>query len=446
MRTRAAVLVAVFWGMFSGTACQGRAATRPPGAGENAGGPVQRVPFEREPLVAEQAIAAAEWDGRACSADPRVRACAIGPGAGTPHFIGMAAHGGTIAVVEAFAGNSWLRQADPQASHRLRFGLHDAQQLQRLRENELTFESPVTDVELAAVPGGWVVAAQTEAGIELIWLGEAGEPANRGVRLAKTSYPGLAVGSAGEVLVVHRGSVATTGESVAPPEAMMATMVAPTGEVRWSARLFESSIEPHFGSQVAADDGAFLVARRTDTGVTVTRVERSGAVGPRHLVKASTEYPSLAWCGSEGRLVWSDFSQSPHVRGATIDRAGRLANFKNSEHVLGSTPEHFNASPVLCDGPGSLVLLGGYTGGTGVSQRLDLARIDRTRGTRRGAIAVMAAHGHQAYDPRLVRLDERRVAVGWVALLPGGERSRLALAVVEAPVMNGEIAGPVIAE
>ena len=360
---------------------------------------------------------------RPCARDSRVLACASGPAGESPHLLGMAAHAGTIAVAEVDAGNPWLPAS--QAS-RMRVGLYDAR-LRQLRQTQVALNGAPFDVDLAFVPGGWVAAVQTPGGSELIWLGEDGEPNAPRTPMPRTAHPGLAVAPDGEVLVVHVGD---GGDGRWP---VMASLVEPRGQVRWTVEALPEPVEPHFGGQVAADDGGFLVGRRTHDGVAVVRVERSGAVRPRHGSTMTTEYPSLAWCGAEGRLLWSDFTAQGQIRGAVIDRAGQR---RGAQRLLGAVPDHFNHSPVLCDGAGSLALLAGHTGGTGMSKSLDLTRVDHEHGPLPKAIAVLA-EGLTAYDPRMVRLDEHRVVVGWIGMVPGTEVSQLGLAVVAAPISTG---------
>lgn len=384
-------------------------------------GPVEIV---RNEAVAEE--------GRTCSSDARVTACASRRPAHAPHLLGLAARDGTIAVAWVAAGNSWLTQSERRVSH-LGFARFDAQ-LRGLGERTLEVAEVAMDVDLAAVPGGWVVAAQTGKGVELIRLEDHGGRSGASTVIAGAASPGIAATATGEVLVVHLAQV----EGAWP---VRATLVDRKGEARWSATIFGETVEPNFGGQVAADGGAFLVARRTNDGVSVVRVEANGAVGARHTVGTSTEYPSLAWCGASGRLVWTDFSGQGQIRGVKIDGSGRRQGY---EHVLGAIPDHFNHSPVLCDGEGSRVLLGGYTGGTGVSKSLDLRRVDEARGAQAGAIPVLGGGGQLAHDPRLVRVDDRRVAAAWISV-DRGTRSRIGVAIVDAPVTAAPAAVMMIA-
>lgn len=357
-----------------------------------------------------------------CAADPRIRACVAHRGDEAPHLLGMASAGGRIAVAWVAAGNTWLPAppADPPPA-RVGVALFDAA-LTRLSETTVTTRGPARDVDVIAIPGGWALAAQTPEGIEIHWLDPVGAPTGRTAALPGY-LPGLTASPTGELLVVH---VAAHGGR-AP---VVATLLDRRGAARWSAEVFDGSVEANFGGQVAADRGAFLVARRSDRGVAVRRIDADGRAAPFTPVGQSTEYPSLAWCGDAGRLVWTDFASQGHVRAATIDGAGVI---RSPEHVLGAIPAHFNHSQPLCDGPGALVLLAGYTGGTGVSKRLDLVRVDPAAGALPGAIQLLADDGRTAYDPRITRLDPDRVAVAWIAMRTGGASS-IALAVVDAPV------------
>lgn len=363
-----------------------------------------------------------------CAGDPRIRACVGHRGDEAPHLLGMASAGGRIAVAWVGAGNSWLPapSVEPPPS-RVGVALFDAS-LTRLAETTVITRGPARDVDLVAIPGGWALAAQTPEAIEIHWLDPGGAPAGRVITLPGY-LPGLTATAAGELLVVHV-------ESRGGRAPVIATLLDRRGAARWTTEVFEGAVEANFGGQVAADRGAFLVARRSDRGVAVRRIDADGHPAPFTPVNSSTEYPALAWCGDGGRLVWTDFSGKGHVRAAAVDGAGVI---RSDEHVLGAIPDHFNHSQPLCDGPGALVLLAGYTGGTGVSSRLDLVRVDPAAGALPGAIQLLADDGRTAYDPRIARLDPERVAVAWIAMRTGGASS-IALAVVDAPAFARPLA------
>lgn len=345
----------------------------------------------------------------------------------------MAVRGRTIAVAWVTSGNSWLQSAGTFGAGTAHIAWFDAD-LRRRGEARLDVSPGAVDVDLAATSDGWVVAVQTEQGVELQRLADDGTRAGPRTTLAGAWTPGITTTPTGDVLVVH-----TAERGGRFPQ--IASLVDRRGAVAWASEVFDGSIEPNFGGQVYTDGGGFLVGRRDNTGVAVARVEPDGAVSARRVVAASTEYPSLIWCGAEGRLVWTDFDKLK-IRSTALDRAG---NAQGPEHVLGGTPEYFNHSPALCDGAGALVLLGGYTGGTGVSNRLDLTRVDRERGAQPGAIRVLADGDHTAYDPRLTRLDDRRVAVAWISLGPTRTRAQIGLAVVDVSRPQ-EARGPLIVE
>lgn len=366
---------------------------------------------------------------RPCTDDPRIDACVVHRPGDTPHLLGMATRGDTIGVAWVTAGNSWLPNPSPGTAHVAWF---DASL--RLRgEARLDIADTGRDIDLVATSDGWVAAVQVDGASELFRLADDGTVAGR-ARLPSAWAPGLTTTPTGDVLVVH-----TTQSGTKYP--LVATLVDRRGATVWATEVFDGVIEPNFGGQVYTDGGGFLVGRRASDGVTVARVEADGRVSARRLVGGSTEYASLAWCGGRARLVWTDFG-ALKIRSTTVDRRGDALT---PEVVLGGTPEYFNHSPILCDDAGDLVLLGGYTGGTGVSNRLDLTRVDPARGPLPGALAVLDAASQSAYDPRLGRLRDGRVAVAWVSLGKAGQRAQLALAVVD-PARPPGRRGPLVVE
>jgi hypothetical protein len=365
-----------------------------------------------------------------CADDPRI-ACAVHRPEVSPHLLGLAVRGRTIAVAWVTSGNSWLQSRAVMGTGAAHIAWFDAD-LRPRGQTRLDVAANALDIDLVATSDAWVVAVQTERGVELQRLADDATLAGPSTTLPAAATPGLATTPAGDVLVVH---AAIRSDRYAH----FATFVDRRGRVAWEREVFTEAVEPNFGGQVYTDGGGFLVGRRENAGVAVVRLEADGRLTARRDVATSTEYPALAWCGGEGRLVWTDF-EALKIRTAAIDRRGDASG---PEHVLGGTPEHFNHSPVLCDRAGAIVLLGGYTGSTGLSNRIDLARVDRERGALPGAIPVLAAGGHTAYDPRLARLDARRVAVAWISLNATQTQSQLALAVVET---SQEARGPLRAE
>jgi hypothetical protein len=402
----------------------------PPDPEEPASDP--RIPDRpREPipeLIPPVAVAA---HGSPCADTPWLLACAAARGGGgvTPHRLAMASGGGAIAIAWVEAGNAWLSTSPGRPSARVHLALYD-DKLERRAHAELPTRGPATDARIVATDDGWIVAAQTTAGVELHWRRADLGPRPTHALLAGASSPGLVATAAGGALLVAQLR-ATSG--VAP---IVATLFDPQGAARWSAEAFAGAVEPHFGGQVAADRGAYLIARRSDGGVSIRRIEADGRPAELHAVHTSTEYPALAWCGDSGRFVWTDFGGHGHVRVARVDRSGAITG---PQHPLGGTPDYFNHSQPLCDRDGALVLLAGYTGSTGVSNRLDLVRVDRS-GRLPGAIPVVAADGRTTYDPQIARLDRRRVVVAWIAMSPAHAAASIAIAVLHAP--EGDTAAP----
>lgn len=426
-RLAAAVLTALT-ALSIATACHARGSVAPVAHPDRAADDAQASYAYRPPPEIEAPIAPLldRLPKRPCTDDPRIDACAVHRPDATPHLLGMAARGDTIGVAWVTSGNAWLADPSPGTAH---FAWFDAS-LRRRGEVRLELPDAGYDIDLAAAPDGWIVAVQAGTSTELMRLADDGTIGAR-TRLDKAWAPGLAVAPGGDVLVAHM-----TERGGQYP--IQATLVDRSGAVVWSSEVFDGVVEPNFGGQVYTDGGGFLVGRRANPGVSVARVEADGRVTARRLVGGSTEYPALAWCGRAGRLVWTDFG-ALKIRSAAIDLRGDVLG---AEQILGGTPEYFNHSPTLCDGAYDLVLLGGYTGGTGVSNRLDLARVDPRHGVLPGALAVLDPAEQSAYDPRLARLADGRVAVAWISLGKGGQKAQLALAVVDparAPARRGPL-------
>lgn len=202
-----------------------------------------------------------------------------------------------------------------------------------------------------------------------------------------------------------------------------ASLLDEVGSEVWTTQVSEEVTESQYGSATAVGDG-FLVALRTAEGVQVFHLDgESGAVDNIHTPgSSSTEYPQVSAAGGEVRLVWAEFGDAPGVRWARLDATGERLG---SAVTLGSTPEYFNRSPLVVDGTDSVVLFGGYTGGTGIGKATHLRRVDSMGVTVSGDVALQSDPNGVQW-PQITRFNGGFVAA-WVG---GGLAGRVGLAKV----------------
>lgn len=367
-------------------------------------------------VAAPLAVAAEPVRQARCASGEHVLDCAVLVPDRPLHLMAMAVSGRLIGLGWTTRGNPWVSAAEDGPAY---FEILD-DRLEPVHRLVIPGEATY-DVAVASWRGGWLLAT-AHAGPVTVLRHVGADGSMQGPSLSLDGgTPHLAVNARGEVLVVRTGVNDGTHGTRA---ALLTGLDEPP---RWDVGVLEQPTEPRFGSAVALDDG-FLVAQRGTAGVEVVRLERNGRLTARHQqVGSSTEYPKLASCGATATMVWADFTQPPRLRFAGLDARGQSTL---EPVVLGATPDYFDPSPVLCDGLGSIVLLGGYTGGTGVASHLELVRVDG-RG-RAGELVPVLAGTQRAYDWRLDRLDGD-VVVAWIEL-----EGTIGVARLRAPAGGGE--------
>lgn len=377
-----------------------------------ADGPLRAEGSRPSDPIATVAIAE-EAPAKVCEDDRRIRACRVTPGV-VAHQISLALARDTLAVAAAASGNSWVRSdaGAPPRSDRVSLILHD-RALQPIGEASIAFDRSIHGVAITASADGWLLAAAGDRTIELVPLDPRGRELGPRGRVDGGVPQWLQRDRGGPLLIFVR-----TGK-LGPD--LLAGPVVGVDLVRAST-IFENTVEPNFGGEIALPGGEAMVARRTATGVSVARLAADGGRQSLHSdFGGSTEYPILAACADGPRLVWSEFGGPVEVRWARLDGDGaRVAGPVR----LSGTPDHFNEAPSVCDGDDTLVALTGYTGGTGLSNSIDLVRVDG-EGQRRGKPIRVAAGS--IFDPELVA-DDDALFLAWIAL---GERPRVALARVD---------------
>ena len=216
-------------------------------------------------------------------------------------------------------------------------------------------------VAVAAVPGGWVLAAGGNQGVTFYALDGMGR-----ARSQPHTTPGR-----DPILVERPGAgpllVWTDGNST------QAALLDNHAIAQWQIPVLTGVVGSEFVTGVWTGT-RFLIAGRTN-GIQIVAVEATGMTsGQTSPTGGSTEYPELAWGSTDGRLIWTDFGSNGAVNWQRIDGMG---NTTGTAVAVASRPTYFNNAPAVVLGNGdTALLLGRFTGGTGVHDGLDLMRVD----------------------------------------------------------------------
>jgi hypothetical protein len=316
-----------------------------------------------------------------CGSDPHVLGCGNAAGAADVTSLALAASDSAI-------GLAWA--AGPQGQRGLHVSIL-APDLSVTAQVGCLGTDDVAAVAIAATPAGWLVAAQIPAGVAIYPLRADGTPVGSASILPGAGTPIFAQQPGGGPLLVW-----VTGQSGA-----FATFLDAAGGVGAAVPLFGGSpiTEPQYGSAVYVGDG-FLVALRTSNGASVVHLALDGTLGASHSVGAETEYPQLAWTGSEARVTYGNFGGTAAVDLLRLDATGAPIG---SAVTAGSTPQYYDPAPIVGAQGDSVVLLPGYTGGTGIASHVDVGRF--------------AADGHAVYSAYVLgqggvdRISQYRLAV-----------------------------------
>jgi hypothetical protein len=350
-------------------------------------------------VAAPLAVAGTPARPASCAKGKHVLDCAALVPERPLHFMAMAVSGRSIGIGWTTSGNPWVQ---PSESGPVHFEILD-ERLEAVHRLVIPVEAAY-DVAVAPWRSGWVVATSDGGATVVRHVGADGSLQGPSLRLDGGGSQHVAVSARDEVLVMRNAMIERTAV------VRVALLNGLDEPPRWDVPVIEQPSEPRFGSVVAMDDG-FMVAQRGSAGVEVVRIDGSGRIVARNQqVGSHTEYPELASCGATATMVWADFSAHPRLRWTALDGRGQ----STTEPVtLGEVPDYFDPSPALCDGLGSLVLLGGYTGGTGVASHLELVQVDGEG--RAGDRKPVLGGTQRAYDWRLDRLGDD-VVVAWIEL------------------------------
>jgi hypothetical protein len=294
-----------------------------------------------------------------CGTDSKILACAnAGVDAAGATALALAASSTQIAL-------AWITAAGTSPAG----GVHVAvlsSTLSVLNQTACLGATDASRVAMAATPSGWIVAIEVPQGIAIYPLAADGSPAGSGSLLPGASVPILAAQPSGGPLLVWTSSGADNG---------YASFLGTDASVGVTVAMFAGVVEPQYGSAVFVGDG-FLVGLRANNGATVAHVSPSGVVGMGHSMGSETEYPQVAWTGEEARIVYADFSgNAASLQLVRLDATGAPLS---TPVMVGSVPEYYDPAPNVTAAGDSVVLLPGYTGGTGIASHLDVTRVSPT--------------------------------------------------------------------
>jgi hypothetical protein len=293
-----------------------------------------------------------------CGDDPHIEACE------DPPVPAQAVLALAVAATDTEVGLVWVTGASQPGEYPLG-GLHIGvlgSTFGVVTETACVGLNDVGLVSIAATSSGWLVAAERQAGVALYPVSPSGTLMADAKILADAQAPILAANPAGGGLLVWVS--ASDGDGYV-------SLVGDDGTVTGASSAISQVVEPQYGSAAFAGDG-YLVGLRGSLGATVVHVGLDGTVGAPSSLGSETEYPKVAWTGTEGRAVYADFSSQGTMFLTRLTATGAPVGPRLD---LGHTGAYYGQSPVLTVGSDSVVLLAGYTSETGVSNHLDVTRI-----------------------------------------------------------------------
>lgn len=199
-------------------------------------------------------------------------------------------------------------------------------------------------------------------------------------------------------------------------QGLVAHVLSPAGTTLASSESFSAPIvEPEFAN-VDFDGTNFVLAQRGPLGAQLFRISLTATVTKLPPPGSpSTEYPRVAASSGAYLMTYNDFGVSPAtVNFRRFDQKGAPLG---PLEIIGSTPEQFNVAPVIDHGGAPRVLLGGYTGQTGVGKTLDVLTV----GGAKVPVAAAPAVSEWQWVP-----DGGSLVVGWIVGQGCGSRVELA--------------------
>jgi hypothetical protein len=287
------------------------------------------------------------WDASSCST------CApTSDGAGCT--LAPQAEGVSLGMSATEIGLAWI--AHGGGCDGVRFDRYaPGQPPTRTGESACLSSCDVDSVAVASTPTGWLVAFANRSELRILSLDGAG---------AVRGSPRVIAGADAPLFASNPGGPPLLEYSVAPHQDTYVAVLADDGtELHPSALAFSSSVEAHRGDAIFAGDG-FLVAERAMIGrdtIGVRHVAMDGTLGPAQTpAPGYAEYPQLAWTGTEGRLVYAQFSSAQDgMYWTRIDGTGATLG---GAVLVGAYPQVYQRAPIVAEGTDTLALIGPQAG------------------------------------------------------------------------------------
>ena len=319
-----------------------------------------------------------------------------------PTALALATNEGDIAV-------AWVSGQNPDGTTGVHFARYSAS-LERIAESRCLGLAGAAWVDLAVTPDGWMMAAASGTQTNLYVFPITGLPTTPARTIMGATVPQF-TGRPSDAPLLRWVTGSSTQAALLNRDGTNAT--APV-------TVFTNLIEAGYGGGAYTGD-AFLLGEREGGAITVARVDLSGRVTNRTTpLGSSTEYPQLAWTGTEARLTGTRFGVStPDLAWVRLDRTGAAVG---SPVSLGAVPQYFNPTPMVGAGNDTVAVLGAYTGITGGYSRIEVGRISSA-----GSISSRVTINRDRNPASRARIVSFRgsYVVGWIG---GGFPGRVMLA------------------
>lgn len=331
-----------------------------------------------------------------CAADSHLAACAALDVASDSAFdVALVSREGTLAV-------AWLTSSSPSGYNDSRVHLAELNADLSVSHDFGCLAVPSNQgLALAATSRGYLLGTDASDGVHITEVLLDGTLARSRV-IADARWPHFAPRPDALPLLVY-----ANGDHGIPSSAHAELLNADLSAA-WTTQVFAGDhLDPQFGAAVSTGDG-FLVAYRSGP-VMVARIELDGSLtGTSQPGGSDTERPSLAWTGSEARIVFMDFSVSPGIEWARLDRLGARIGAVASVPHYGVYAVH---TSLLALGTESAVLV--PSEGTSEANNLSLARLDAD-GVSIGAPIALSQDAAGAAASSAVMIGSQ-LAVAWVS-------------------------------
>jgi hypothetical protein len=286
------------------------------------------------------------WDASVCST------CApTSSGAGC--MLAPQAEGVSVGASATELGFAWI--AHGGGCDGVRFDVYGTD-LSHKSESACLSTCDADVVAVGATPTGWLVGIVSHAGLEILSLDASG---------TLRGTPRIIPGAGAPIFASNPGGQPLLMWSMAPHQDGYVALLADDGsEVHPSALAFSTTVEAHRGDAVFCGDG-FLVGERASVGrdtIGIRHVGMDGSLGPVQTpAPGYAEYPQLAWTGSEGRLMYGQFSSSQDgMYWTRLDATGATIG---TTVLVGPYPDTYARSPIVAEGTDTLALIDGSSGG-----------------------------------------------------------------------------------